>query len=80
MEIIVVACVATIATCAILSRATRSAPQKPLRGDSSNRLDQGLYHLINEVSRKPERRRGSYLDRVNLANRLSSLHKRQTWV
>ncbi|MFT3692715.1 MAG: hypothetical protein QM831_06215 [Kofleriaceae bacterium] len=80
MEIIVVACVATIAACAILSRATRSAPQKPLRGDSSNRLDQGLFHLINEVARKPEKKRGQYVDRVHLGDRLGSLRKRETWV
>jgi hypothetical protein len=77
MEIIGVACVATLAICAVLARASNPIAKRVLKETSKDPLDKALFHLINEVTRKPTPRRG-YVDHVMLGSRLSAHDKRTT--
>jgi hypothetical protein len=73
MEIIAVACLATLAVCAVLARTGTRTVRRPLEETSADPLDKALFHLINEVTRKPEPRRGGNVDRVMVGSRLSAM-------
>jgi microcompartment protein CcmK/EutM len=65
MEIVSIACVATIALCAVLSMMSRGATAR-VRKPTRDPLDSAIMHLIDDVTREPG-------VRVNPS-------KRQTWV
>jgi hypothetical protein len=80
MEIVFIACVATLAACALLARIGKRTAAAKLREDSHDPLDQALYHLINEVARRPTPHRAPYarMDHVLVGSRMSSLDKHST--
>lgn len=78
MEIVFIACVATLAACAVLARLGKPAPTTTrLLDDSGDKIDQALFHLINEVTREPTPHRSPYVssDAVMMASRIRALEK-----
>jgi hypothetical protein len=82
MEIVFIACVATLAACAVLARLGKRAPAARLLDDSGDKIDQALFHLINEVTREPTPHRSPYVssDAVMVGSRMRALDKHSTWV
>ena len=81
MEIVFIACVATLAACAVLARLGKRAPKtQQLLDDSGGKIDQALFHLINEVTREPTPHRSPYIssDAVMVGSRIRSLEKHHT--
>jgi len=80
MEIVFIACVATLGACAALARVGKRKATSTLRQDSHDPLDQALYHLINEVTRRPTPQRATYaqVDRVLVGSRVRALDKHTT--
>lgn len=72
MTIIVVACLATLAVCALFARSGRPAAKRTAKVPS---LDHALISLINEVSRKQAPRRPPQVDQVMLGPRLRAMDK-----
>ncbi len=82
MEIVLVVCVATLGVCAVLARPgpRTGADRRALRDTAPDPLDQALFHLINEVARRPTPRLGTVSpDRVMVDSRLRALGERVTW-
>jgi len=79
MEIVFIACVATLAACAVLARFGTSAP-KPPSLDGGDKMDQALFHLINEVTRVPTPHRSPYTssDAVMVASRMSAVDEHRS--
>ena len=75
MEIVFIACVATLAACAVLARLGKHSPTTRLLDDSGDKIDQALFHLINEVTREPTPHRSPYVssDAVMMASRMRAL-------
>lgn len=72
MTIIVVACLATLAVCALFARSGPPAA----RTAKVPSLDHALISLINDVSRKPaSRRRPPRVDQVMVGSRLRAVDK-----
>ncbi|MEO8553011.1 MAG: hypothetical protein ABI678_23725 [Kofleriaceae bacterium] len=82
MEIVFIACVATLGACALLARMGKRKAASALREDSHDKLDRALFHLINDVSRKPTPHRTPYAgaDHVLMGSRMRALDKRTTAV
>lgn len=82
MEIVFIACLATLAACALFARVGKRKAASTLREDSNDPLDQALYHLINEVGRRPTPPRPPYarMDHVLVGSRVRALDKRSTMV
>lgn len=82
MEIVFIACLSTLGACAILASIGKRKAVAKLREDSDDKLDQALFHLINEVARRPTKHRSPYarMDHVVVGSRMRSLEKRQTMV
>ena len=81
MEIVFIACVATLAACAVLARLGKRAPKTRLLDESSgDKIDQALFHLINEVTREPTPHRSPYIssDAVMVGSRMRALEKHHT--
>ncbi|MEP6859067.1 MAG: hypothetical protein ABJE66_00505 [Deltaproteobacteria bacterium] len=82
MEIVLIACVATLAACAVLARLGKRAPKTRLLDDSGDKIDQALFHLINEVTREATPHRSPYAyassDAVMMASRMGALEKPHT--
>ena len=76
MEIVFIACLATLAACAVLARFGKRTP-KPQALDAGGKIDEALYHLINEVTRVPTPHRSPYVssDAVMIGSRISALDK-----
>lgn len=74
MEIVFIACVATLAACAVLAQFGKSAP-KPPSLDAGDKMDQALFHLINEVTRAPTPHRSPYMssDAVMVSSRINAV-------
>jgi hypothetical protein len=81
MEIVLIACVATLAACAVLARLGKRAPKTRMLDDSGDKIDQALFHLINEVTREPTPHRSPYVssDAVMMASRMGALDKHHTF-
>ncbi len=73
--IIVGACLATLALCALFAR---SEPPRVLRAPRVTSLDHALIALINDVARRPQIRRHVRVDDVKLNDRLRS--QRISWI
>jgi hypothetical protein len=74
MTIIVVACLATLALCALFARIGHQPAAK--RTSKVPSLDHALISLINDVSYKPApRRRRPQIDRVMIGSRLRAVDK-----
>jgi hypothetical protein len=83
MEIVLIACLATLGVCAMLAGVGKHARiDRKLHEDSQDPLDQALFHLINEVTRAPVRRNGTVPpDSVLVGSRLRAIDSRRTtWV
>lgn len=82
MEIVFIACLATLGACAVLATIGKHKAASKLREDSADKLDQALFHLINEVTRKPTPHRSPYarMDHVLVGSRMRAVEKRQTLV
>ena len=80
MEIVLIACVATLAACAVLARVGKHAPKTRVLDESGDKIDQALFHLINEVTREPTPHRSPSVssDAVMMASRMSALDKHHT--
>jgi hypothetical protein len=80
MEIVFIACVATLAACAVLARLGKHAPATRLLDDSGDKIDQALFHLINEVTREPTPHRSPYIssDAVMVGSRMRAVEKHHT--
>ncbi|MEO6773620.1 MAG: hypothetical protein ABI437_11255 [Kofleriaceae bacterium] len=80
MEIVLVACVATLAVCAVLARPVRRPPATPVIDASSAKFDRALMHLIREVTHEPAPRRSAYVhsDGVMVGSRIRALDDRPT--
>jgi hypothetical protein len=80
MEIVFIACVATLAACAVLARTGKRAPKTRTLDDSGDKIDQALFHLINEVTREPTPHRSPYVssDAVMVGSRMRALEKHHT--
>jgi len=79
MEIVLIACVATIAACAVLAQfGKRGSKTRPL--DAGDKMDQALFHLINEVTRVPTPHRSPYVssDAVMVSSRISAVDKHRS--
>jgi hypothetical protein len=76
MTIILVACLATLAVCALFARVWRPAVKRTTEVPS---LDHALISLINDVSRQPPPRRAqprrAQIDHVMIASRLQAMDK-----
>jgi hypothetical protein len=72
MTIILVACLATLAVCALFARIHR-APVK--RSTKVPVLDDALVSLINDVSRRPAPRSRPQIDHVMIGSRLRAMDK-----
>jgi len=80
MEIVFIACVATLAACAVLARLGKRTPKTRLLDDSGDKIDQALFALINEVTREPTPHRSPYIssDAVMVGSRMRALEKHHT--
>ena len=80
MEIVFIACVATLAACALLARLGKRAPKTRMLDDSGDKIDQALLHLINEVTREPTPHHSPYFssDAVMMGSRMRALDDRHT--
>ena len=80
MEIVYIACVATLAACAVLARLGKHSPKTRLLDDSGDKIDQALVHLINEVTREPTPHRSPYVasDAVMVDSRMRALEEHRT--
>jgi len=72
MTIILVACLATLAVCALFARINRPALERATKVPS---LDDALVSLINDVSRQPPPPRRTQIDHVMIASRLRAMDK-----
>jgi hypothetical protein len=72
MTIILVACLATLAVCALFARVWRPAVTRTTKVPS---LDHALVSLINDVSRQPPPPRRAQIDHVMIASRLRAMDK-----
>ncbi|MEO8840242.1 MAG: hypothetical protein ABI591_14620 [Kofleriaceae bacterium] len=70
MTIIVVACLATLAVCALFARSGKPAATRTAKVPS---LDDALIFLINDVSRQPPSRRRLQIDHVMIGSRLRAM-------
>lgn len=73
MTIILVACLATLALCALFARIHQPAVKRTMNKVSS--LDDALVSLINDVSRRPAPRRRAQIDHVMIGSRLRAMDK-----
>jgi len=75
MEIVFIACVATLAACAVLARVGKRSSNTRSLESSGDKIDQALFHLINEVTREPTPHRSPYVssDAVMMASRIRAL-------
>jgi len=82
MEIVFIACVATLAACAALAGIGKRTPKTRMLDNSNKKIDQALFHLINEVTREPTPHRAPYVssDAVMVASRMRALDKHTTTV
>ena len=71
MTIILVACLATLAVCALFARIRQPAVVRTTKVPS---LDDALVSLINDVSRRPPPRRPQ-IDHVMIGSRLRAMDK-----
>jgi len=72
MTIILVACLATLAVCALFARIHQPAVKRTTKVPS---LDDALVSLINDVSRQPLPRRRMPMDHVLIGSRLRAMDK-----
>jgi hypothetical protein len=72
MTIILVACLATLAVCALFARIQQPAVKRTTKVPS---LDDALVSLINDVSRRPPPRRRPQIDHVMIGSRLRAMDK-----
>jgi hypothetical protein len=73
MTIILVACLATLAVCALFARIHQPVAKRTTKVSS---LDDALVSLINDVSRRPApRRRHAKMDHVMIGSRLRAMDK-----